>query len=152
MLRLIAPLYAVLCYTVAKHGRCQACTEKKINTFDLLFLRRILRIALQQKITMKKVLRRTSLTTTYFTFSQCKLRWLGHVLRMVKERFPKSLLYSKLVVGKRKRCLQKLRFKDLCKRDLKSLNFLSSDEWELLANDRAKKRFILYKRQKEKIV
>ena len=38
----------------------------------------------------------------------------------------------------------KLRFKDVCKRDL-SLN-ITTDEWELLANDRAKWRLFVRKR------
>ena len=40
-----------------------------------------------------------------------------------------------LVVGKRNRGRPKLRLKDVCKRDLKSLN-ITTDELELLANDR----------------
>ena len=43
----------------------------------------------------------------------------------------------------------KLRFKDVCKRDLKSLN-VRTDEWELLANDRAKWRSTVRKRQIER--
>ena len=73
----------------------------------------------------------------YFTLSQRRLRWLGHVLRMGAERIPKSLLYGELVVGKRNRGRPKLRFKDVCKRDIKSLN-IRADELELLANDSAK--------------
>ena len=60
--------------------------EKKINTFHLRCLRRILRISWQQKITNEEVLKRTGLTTMYFTLSQRRLRWLGHVLRMGAER------------------------------------------------------------------
>ena len=75
--------------------------EKKIYTYRLQCLRRILRISWQQKITNEEVLRRTGLTTVYFTLSQRRLRWLGHVLRMGAERIQKSLLYNELVVGKR---------------------------------------------------
>ena len=55
----------------------------------------------------------------YTTFSQ---RRLGHVLRMNDERIIKDLLYSELVVGKRNIGQPRLRYKDDCKRDLKSLN------------------------------
>ena len=48
-------------------------------------------------------MRRTGLTTMYFTLSQRRLRWLGHVLRMGNERITKSMLYSELVDGTRKR-------------------------------------------------
>ena len=86
----------------------------------------------------------TSLTTIYFTLSQRRLRWLGHVLRMGAERIPKSLLYGDLVVGKRNRVRPKLRFKDVCKSDLKSLK-IKTNELELLANDRAKWRSTVHK-------
>ena len=123
--------------------------EKKINTFHLRCLRRILKIRWQQKITNEEVLRRTGLTTMYFTLSQRRLRWLGHVLRMGDERIPKSMLYSELVDGTRKRGRPTLRFKDVCKRDLKSLN-VGTDKWEELANDRDKWRSSLYKNLKER--
>ena len=62
------------------------------------------------------------------------------------------MLYSELVVGKRNRGRQKLRFKNVCKRDLKSLN-IRTDKWELLANYRAKWRStvrkILIEREKQ---
>ena len=89
-------------------------------------------------------MKRTGRTTMYCTLSQRRLRWLGHILRMGAERIPKSLLYSELVVGKRNRGRPKLRFKDVCKRDLKSLN-ITTDEWEWLANDRAKWRLFFKK-------
>ena len=94
-------------------------------------------------------MKRTGLTTMYFTLSQRRLRWLGHVLRMGAEQIPKSLLYSELVVGKRNRGRPKLRFKDVCKRDLKSLN-ITTDELELLANDRAEWRLFVRKRLLER--
>ena len=50
---------------------------------------------------------------------------------------PKSLLHGELVVGKQNRVCSKLRFRDVCKSDLKSLN-MRTDERKLLANDRAK--------------
>ena len=115
--------------------------------FFTLYL--VLRISWKQKITNEEVLRRTGLTTMYFTLSQRSLRWLSHVLRMGAEKIPKSLLYSELVVGKRNRGRPKLRFKDVCKRDLKSLN-ITTDEWELLANDRAKWRLFVRKRLLER--
>ena len=85
----------------------------------------------------------------YFFLSLRRLRWVGHVLRVGAEKIPKSLLFSELVVGKRNRSRLKLRFKDVCKRDLKSLN-IRTDEWELLANDRAKWRSTLHKRLMER--
>ena len=52
---------------------------------------------------------------------------------MGEERIPNSLLYGELVVGKCNFGRLKLRFKDLCKRVLKSWNIKTD---ELLVNDR----------------
>ena len=82
--------------------------------------------------------------------SQRRFQWLGHILRMRDERIPKSIiLYSELVDGRRKRGRPTLRFKDVCKRDLKSLN-VGTDKWNELANDRDKWRFSVYKSLKER--
>ena len=95
-------------------------------------------------------MRRTGLTTMYFTLSQRRLRWLGHILRMGNEQIPKSMLYSELVNGTRKRGRPTLRFKDVCKRDLKCLN-VGTDKWEELANYRDKWRSSVYKSLKERV-
>ena len=122
----------------------ECAREEKINTFHLQCLRRILKIQWQQKIANEEVLRRTGLTTMYFTLSQRRLRWLNHILRMGEERITKSMLYSELVDGRRKRGRPTLRFKDVCKRDLKSLN-VGTDKWEEFANDRDKWRSSVYR-------
>ena len=84
----------------------------------------------------------------YSTLSQRRLGLLGHILRIEASRIPKSLPYSELVVGKPNRG-PKIRFKDVCKRNLKNLN-IRTDEWELLANDRAKWRSTVRKRLMER--
>ena len=124
--------------------------EKKINTFRLQCLRSILKIKRQQKITNEKMLKRTGLTIMYFTLSQRRLCWLGHILRMGDKRIPKSMLYSKLVDGTRKHGWPTLRYKDVCKRDLKNLN-VGTDKWEELANDRDKWLSSVYKSLKESV-
>ena len=63
----IAPVYAVLCYTVVKHGRFVKPAGKKNNTINLRDLRRILKTALQQKMTNEKVLRCNSFTSIFLT-------------------------------------------------------------------------------------
>ena len=73
----------------------------------------------------------------YTTLSQRRLRWLGHALRMSDERIPKALLYNELVVGKRNVGRSRLRYKDVCKRDLKSLKNLDIHEWEMFTDDRS---------------
>ena len=47
-----------------------------------------------------------------------RLRWLGHVRRMKDGKFPKNVLYSELADSSR--AIGLFRFKDVCKRDLKT--------------------------------
>ena len=81
-------------------------------------------------------------------FNQRRLFWLGLILRMCAELISKSLLHGELVVCKRNRDRQKLRFKEVCKRNLKRFK-VTTGEWEMLANDRAKWKSTWQKRLKK---
>ena len=48
------------------------------------------------------------------------MRWLGHVCRMEDGRIPKDMLYGELALGSRSVGRPLLRYKDVCKRDLKT--------------------------------
>ena len=71
----------------------------------------------------------------YTLLRQRRLRWLGHTHRMADGRIPKDLLYGELATGTRSRGRSKLRFKDVCKRDVKSCN-INTETWEASADDR----------------
>ena len=73
----------------------------------------------------------------YTLLRQGRLRWLGHVRRMEEGRIPKDLLYGELELGSRPISRPKLRFRDVCKRDMLATR-LPADNWELLAEDRVK--------------
>ena len=68
--------------------------------------------------------------------SQRRLRWLGHVSRMDDGRIPKDLLYGELATGLRPTGRPTLRFKDVCKRDMKVGN-INLAGWKALAADRS---------------
>ena len=74
---------------------------------------------------------------------QRRLRWLGNVRRMSDGRIPKDLLYGQLSAGSRAQGRPKLRFPDVCKRDLKSLD-IDVKTWKDLAADRRKWRHELH--------
>ena len=96
------------------------------------------------------MLRRNGFTTIYITLSEYRLRWLGHVLRMSDKRIPKALLlYSELIVGKRNVGQPKQHYKDIFKRNLKSVKNVDIDDWERLTNDRNKWRSLITKRLRE---
>ena len=71
----------------------------------------------------------------YTILCERRLHWLGHVKRMDPGRIPKDLLYGELVEGSRHAGRPKLRFKDVCKRDMKRCN-IDSNSWESIADDR----------------
>ena len=99
-------------------------------------LRRILDITWQDKVTNAEVLSRASLPSMYTLLRQRRLRWLGHVRRMEDGRIPKDILYGELTAGKRNTGRPKLRFKDVCKRDMK-LCSVDVTSRESLAEDRS---------------
>ena len=113
-----------------------ASQEKKLNSFYMRCLRRIFQISWQDRITNNEVLDRAKTTSLLTILRQRRLRWLGHVCRMDDGRIPKDLLYGELVLGRRSVGRPHLRFKDVCKRDMKSME-IDIKTWEQLAVNRA---------------
>ena len=104
--------------------------EQRLNTFHLRCIRRILGISWQQYITNDEVLKRAG-TRSMFR----RLRWLGHVARIEDGRIPKDMLYCELATGSRPAGRPTLRYKVVCKRDLKAGDIAPTD-LEALAVDR----------------
>ena len=63
-----------------------------------------------------------------------RLRWLGHAHCMKDGRIPKDIFYGELASGRRTKGHPQLRYKDVCKRDMKALD-INTDSWEELAAD-----------------
>ena len=110
--------------------------ERKLNAFHMRCLRRILNITWQDKVANNTVLERDGCTSMFTLLKQRRKRWLGHVVRMDDGRIPKDLLYGELVQGKRPTGRPQLRFKDVCKRDLKPSN-IDQNYWEATALKRS---------------
>ena len=106
--------------------------EKKLNSFHLRCLRRILDISWQDKITNTEVLERASSFSMYTLLSQRRLRRLGHVHRMANGRIPRDMLYGELVTGTRTVGRPYLRYRDTCKRDMKVAG-IDTTTWEAAA-------------------
>ena len=79
----------------------------------------------------------------YTLLKQRRLRWLGHFVRMADGRIPKDLLYGELVQGSRPRGRPQLRYKDICKRDLKALG-MDLNRWETLTSERSAWRQVVH--------
>ena len=109
--------------------------ERRLITFHLRSIRRILGISWQDKVTNADVLSRAGLPTMYTLLRQRRLRWLGHVRRMEDGRIPKDILYGELALGRRTTDRPHLRYKDVCARDMKAVG-IDTMSWEGLAADR----------------
>ena len=66
-----------------------------------------------------------------------QLRWTGHVTRMSSDRLPKAMFYGELSSGKRLRGGQRLRYKDVLKRHLKTTH-IPVNTWKTIAHDKQK--------------
>ena len=86
-------------------------------SFHLRSLRGILDISWRDKVTKTEVLDRAGLPTMYTLLRQRRIRWIAEE----DGRIPKDILYGQLAVGKRPRGRPQLRYKDVCKRDMRAL-------------------------------
>ena len=110
--------------------------EHRLNSFHLRCLRRILGISWQDKVPNKIVLESANTQSMFALLTQRRLRWLGHVRRMEDGRLPKDVLYGQLTSGSRAVGRPMLRFKDVCKRDMRSAD-IDPETWEETAADRS---------------
>ena len=110
--------------------------ENRLESFHLRCLRRILRITWEGRITNTSVLEQTDSLSMHLLLCQRRLRWLGHVHRMKDGRIPKDILYCQLAAGHRQVGRPTLRFRDVCKRDMRTTG-IDHNKWEAAAEDRA---------------
>lgn len=68
--------------------------ERRLNTFHMRSLRRILGISWQDKVPNTEVLSRAGLPSMFTLLRQRRLRWLGYVNRMPDGRIPKDCMVS----------------------------------------------------------
>ena len=92
------------------------------------------RFSLQDYVPNKQVLEQAGIQSVFAILSQKRLRCLGHVRRMKDGRIPKDTLYGELATGSRPAGGPVLRYKDVCKRDMKTGNINPAD-WEATAAD-----------------
>ena len=89
------------------------------------------------------VLERAGVVSVEALITSAQLRWAGHVPHMSGARLPKQMLYSELLHGKRMRGGQKLRYKDVLKRQMKCAE-VDTDAWEQQASSRSTWRKVLH--------
>jgi len=108
--------------------------ERRLNTFHMRCLRRILGISWQDRVPNKDVLAQAGMLSMFALLTQRRLRWLGHVSRMDDGRIAKDVLYGELATGSRPAGRPVLRYKDVVKRDMKAGD-INPTGWETVAAD-----------------
>ena len=109
--------------------------EKRLNSFQVWNLRRILGIKGSDRITNNETLQRAGTPSVYTLLRQRRLCRLGHGSRMQDGRITKDRLYGEIASGKRVQGRPQLRFKDVYKKDMKALD-MNVDHEEDVAQDR----------------
>ena len=99
-------------------------------------LRIFQRITWQDFIPNKDFLAKAGMPNLFALLSQRRLCWYGHVRRMKDGRIPKDTLYGELATGTRPTGMPILRFKDVCKRDMKT-GSINPANWETQVADRS---------------
>ena len=95
--------------------------ERRLNSFHMRCICRILGKLCEDKIPNTEVLSRAGLPSMFTLLRKRRLRWLGPVRHMEDRRILKDILYGELAAGKRDTRRPLLRFRDVCKRDMKAL-------------------------------
>ena len=70
--------------------------EKRLESFHLRCLRRIMGIRWQDRVTNTAVLEKAGSLGMHLMLCQNRLRWLGHMHRKEDARIPKDILYGQL--------------------------------------------------------
>ena len=118
-------LYRSECWTT------YAAQEYRLNVFHMLSLLKLLRISLMRRTPNTVVLFRCRLLTMFTILRQRRLR---HFRLMKDGRIPKYILYRELIAGKCNIRFPQLRYRYVCKRDMKELN-IDLNKWKELATD-----------------
>ncbi len=105
-------------------------------------LRRILCIQWQDKVPNTEVLECAGMRSMSAILSEKRLRWLGHIRRMGPGRIPRDLFNGELAEGSRLIGRPRLRYKDICKKDMK-LSDINIGTWERRAEDRSAWHFVV---------
>ena len=132
-------VYRAVCLSVLFYG-CETFTIyrrhiKLLENFNMQCIKKILGITWRDRVPYTEMLTRTGLQSIECQLLRRQLRWVGHVLRMPDERYPKQVLFSQLTDGRRNNGGPKKRFKDHLKKSVKSFG-IDPNRLEATAADR----------------
>ena len=119
------------CETWTLHRR----HTKRLDSFHMRCLRRILGIQWQDRIPTTEMLQRGRSTGLPALQVRHQLRWAGHLVRMGRNRLPKPIFFGELAQGKRPIGMPKKRYKGALKANLKRVR-INVHSWQTDGLDR----------------
>ena len=126
--------YSALCYMAARHGQpTQSRNDVSTVSTSIIFAQSWMSPG--KTCLDHDILAKGKIPSLHALISQKRLQWLGHVTWMEDGRIPKDMLYSELCLGTRPTGRPALRFKDVCKRDMKACD-IDTSSWETAAHNR----------------
>ena len=108
--------------------------EKRLDGFHFRCLRCLHHIRRQERVPNTEVLERAGMPSISTLLIQRHLHWLGHVHLMEPDCLPRQFIYGELRLAVRRGGWPLLRFKDVCKRDLR-LAEINPNTWEVFVPD-----------------
>jgi len=102
---------------------------RRLETFHHRCLRKILKVKWQEFIPTVDILKRANMPWIETLICQARLKWLGHVRRMPDYRYPKRIMISELMEGKRNRSGPLQRWKDVVKKDMGKFHIDNKRWW-----------------------
>lgn len=147
-------IYEAAVITILTYGSEVWVTTKtqsrRLEVFHQRCLRRILRVRWYHHVTNLNILQQAETTSVEAVVAASRLRWLGHILRMTRERLPRILLEWTPNHGKRSRGRPRQTWFNSVMEDLKLItgnNRLRVREIEVMAQDRPEWRRMVRKRR-----
>lgn len=133
-------VYVAVCLSTLLYG-CEAWVLyrrhlKKLESFHIRCLMRILNLKWWHKIPHTEVRRRAGVDPLEAMLFHRHLRWVGHVIRMPEDRIPRQVLYGELQEGRRSVGGQRKRHKDVTKATMKGFG-IDPSSLEREAQERA---------------
>ena len=92
-------------------------------------LKKPLRISWISRTPNTAVPSKCGLLSMFTMLHQRRLRWMGRVRRIKNGRSPEDILYRESIAGNHNFGRPQLRYRDVCKRDIKELN-MCLNKWE----------------------
>ena len=83
----VLPTLLYACETWAVYQR----NARRLNHFQISYLKKLLKIKWQDRIPDTEVLKRTGMQSVHTPLKLAQLRWTGPVTRMPEERLPKNI-------------------------------------------------------------